>query len=376
MSNKIDQLEAKNRDLKTQLGVAIDMAKHATPPVTTSKAQHQKNAFGQVANASSNSNYLSNTHSNFLSDRQPTYANQDLLSKSARKHSYGDINSLSSMAVGSIDSFTFETTKKNTYKRTWKNYVPSGSWVTAVMTGGAEANAGVSGESNTAPVEFEMLNDGFLPNGKHSTLKGCVMTGSAHGDISSQRGIVRGDRLSCVRKNGTILDIPVQATVFNFGKNGIRGEAIMRNSKILQSVGWSGLLSGIGNAAKSATQTSSVSPLGATSTVDPSQMGLNIVGSMTSDAASKLSEYYLKLAEQYHPDIDLRQGAVVNIVFLKGFPLTGSAVKKYSEALDASRSQANNPAAAMVGITTNPLSAVTQTANIVNRNIQGTHNGV
>ncbi|MEZ9974470.1 TrbI/VirB10 family protein, partial [Vibrio lentus] len=99
---------------------------------------------------------------------------------------------------------------------------------------------------STSPVLFEMLNGGFLPNGKHTKLKGCTMTGSAYGDISSSRGIVRGDRLSCVRKDGSVLDIPVEATVFNYGKNGIAGTAIMRNSKIIQSAGIAGGLGRIG----------------------------------------------------------------------------------------------------------------------------------
>ncbi|PMM38678.1 hypothetical protein BCT58_00965 [Vibrio lentus] len=274
-------------------------------------------------------------------------------------HRYDDTKDVTSMKTlvqseastpRGIETFIIPTRKRD--KRTDSNYVPAGSFVTAVMTGGADANAGVSGQSSTSPVLFEMLNGGFLPNGKHTKLKGCTMTGSAYGDISSSRGIVRGDRLSCVRKDGSVLDIPVEATVFNYGKNGIAGTAIMRNSKIIQSAGIAGVLAGLGNAATGMSQTQSVSALGSTTSVDPSKVGLNVLGTATSEVASKLSDYYLKLAEQYHPDIEIRQGAVVNIVFLKGFPLYDT--KAYTQEMKQAEEQRN----AVKTITSNPIAAL------------------
>nr|WP_161494016.1 hypothetical protein [Vibrio mediterranei] len=44
---------------------------------------------------------------------------------------------------------------------------------------------------------------------------------------------------------------PIEATVFNFGKNGIAGTAIMRNSKIIQSAGVAGILTGLWSATQS-----------------------------------------------------------------------------------------------------------------------------
>lgn len=265
-----------------------------------------------------------------------------------------------------IDTFVIAP-PKGKHKRSAKNYVPAGSFVTAVMTGGAEANAGVSGESATSPVLFTMLNGGFLPNGHHTKLKGCTMTGSAYGDMSSSRGIVRGDRLSCIRKDDSVLDIPIEATVFNFGKNGIAGTAIMRNSNIIQSAGIAGVLTGLGHVATGLSQTQSTSALGSTTSVDPSKSGLNVLGSATSEVASKLSEYYLKLAEKYHPDIELRQGAVVNIVFLKGFPLYDT--EQYTKTMNADKAKTveavttltANPAAALINATHQSLGRVTGT---------------
>ncbi|MDP2516059.1 hypothetical protein Q8W15_15700 [Photobacterium damselae subsp. piscicida] len=48
---------------------------------------------------------------------------------------------------------------------------------------------------------------------------------------------------------------------------------------------------------------------------------------------SKLSDYYIKLAEQYHPIIELNPGTVVNLVILKGFPLNPAKIDEYQASL-------------------------------------------
>lgn len=256
-----------------------------------------------------------------------------------------------------IDSFAlnWETPDDNLpKKRTPENYVPAGSFVTAVVTGGADANAGVNGQGDTVPMVFQTINQGILPNGKPSKLNNCTILGAAYGEISSSRGIVRTTRLSCIFDD-EIIDIPVEATVFNYGRNGIRGTAIMKNGKIVQMAGISGILTGIGETGKALSQTTSNSALGSTSSVNGSDALLNLAGSASSSVGSKLADYYIKLAEQYHPIIELNPGNTVNIVFLKGFPLDPVGIQEYEEAL---AQQAQNPVSATAQILntiSNPL---------------------
>ncbi len=130
------------------------------------------------------------------------------------------------------------------------------------MTGGADANAGVSGQGDTSPIVFQTVNQGILPNGKKSKLNNCTITGAVYGEISSSRGVARTNRMSCIQDNGDILDIPINATVFNFGRNGIRGTTILKNGKIVQMVGIAGILQGVGDAGKALAQTTTPTALG------------------------------------------------------------------------------------------------------------------
>lgn len=256
-----------------------------------------------------------------------------------------------------IDSFAlnWESPEDNLpKKRTPENYVPAGSFVTAVVTGGADANAGVNGQGDTVPMVFQTINPGILPNGKPSKLNNCTILGAAYGEISSSRGIVRTTRLSCIFDD-EIIDIPVEATVFNYGRNGIRGTAIMKNGKIVQMAGISGILTGLGETGQALSQTTSNSALGSTSTVNGSDALLNLAGSASASVGSKLADYYIKLAEQYHPIIELNPGNTVNIVFLKGFPLDPVGIKEYEEALAQQAQTPTSATAQILNTISNPL---------------------
>ncbi|CRL46836.1 Bacterial conjugation TrbI-like protein (plasmid) [Sodalis glossinidius str. 'morsitans'] len=54
----------------------------------------------------------------------------------------------------------------------------------------------------------------------------------AYGDVSNERDIVRLRKLSCLKRDD-IIDLPLDGHVSFRGKNGVKGEVVMRNGKIL-----------------------------------------------------------------------------------------------------------------------------------------------
>ena len=94
-------------------------------------------------------------------------------------------------------------------------YVPSGTFVRAVVLGGADADASVNGQSkNNGVMLFKLLQPGTLPNGQHSRLQGCFVTASSYGDISSERAYVVLDRLSCAVPGRPFIDKAVTGWAF------------------------------------------------------------------------------------------------------------------------------------------------------------------
>lgn len=201
-------------------------------------------------------------------------------------------------------------------------YVPSNTSVRAVVLGGADADASVNGQSkNNGVMLFKFLEDGTLPNGVRSRLRGCRVSANSYGDISSERAYATLYRLSCAHPGEPIIDREVTGWVFFNGKVGIKGKPLMRDNKVMTWAGISGALSGIASAAQYAQSVQAIGPYGATSVVPSSQIGPFAAYGGASKAADTLSQYYVRRAEQYHPVIQVGSGNVVTVVFKDGFYL-------------------------------------------------------
>ena len=96
----------------------------------------------------------------------------------------------------------------------------------------------------------------------------------------------------------------------------------MRNNKLIWNAGISGVLSGVGSAVQQSYATQSVSPLGSTSLIQPNKVFQSGAFGGANTALGKLADYYIKLADMYHPIVQVHAGSQINIVFLKGFSLT------------------------------------------------------
>ena len=348
------EFDSQNTALQTQLKEAQDAMKKAIEDQS-----HQKPLLNPAANQQPKGTRLDGSQSG-----QNNQNNDNALGDPRRydpTHMAGVIPVMQSFSNPFIQAENAKKAKLaegSKYKRTWKNFVPTGTFCRATLLGGADANAGVDSQGDTSPILFKIENNCILPNGKYSRLKGGFITASVYGRISSERGIVRLDNFSLVRKDGTILDIPVEGTAFDVGgKNGIRGVPVLKNGKIIQMSGLSGLLSGIGGAINQASTTTSVSPLGTTQSIEPSKVAQAGVGQGAQTALAKVAEYYLKLAEQYSPVIQLNAGAMVDIVFLKGFPIEDEKMmQRYENAVNNARVQSQQAANVQtIQIPTNPL---------------------
>lgn len=197
-------------------------------------------------------------------------------------------------------------------------YVPSGAFSDAIVLEGADASAAVTASSTTmAPMQFKLTGELHLPgNLRNKKLIGCFITAGAYGDISSERAIVRTERLSCVI-NGKHIDQAVKGHVAFYGKNGIKGIPVMRNGKMLGLAFASGALGGLGNAVSQIGNTQA--GLGATRTIEGSEVLRQSAGGGVSSAANKLADYYIQRAEQYHPVIPIGAANRVEVIFQEGF---------------------------------------------------------
>ncbi|RXJ10733.1 F-type conjugal transfer pilus assembly protein TraB [Lelliottia nimipressuralis] len=221
-------------------------------------------------------------------------------------------------------------------------WIHSGSFAEAIVIEGADANASVTGNKNTVPMQIRLTGKVQMPNDREYDLRGCFVTLEAYGDVSSERAEVRTRSISCEIGEDTI-DQKIAGHVGFMGKNGIKGEVVMRNGQILLYAGTSGFIDGIGKGIESASSTS----VGVGATASPSAADIigSGVGGGTGSAAKTLSDYYIKRAEQYHPVIPIGAGNEVTLVFQDGFQLESVQELTAKKAKRTSAQQAPQPAA-------------------------------
>jgi len=205
-----------------------------------------------------------------------------------------------------------------------KIVIPKGSFVKAVLLSGLDAPAGGKALSNPHPVLLKITDEAVLPNFWKADIKDCFLIGSGYGDLSSERAYIRIETLSCVKKNGEAIEKKVQGFVAGEdGKEGLRGRVVTRQGQILARALVAGFLEGISKAFAQANTNVIVSPQGSLTSVKPSQVfSVGIAGGL-SEAAKKLADFYMKLATQMFPVIEINAGRRVDVVFLSSVSFGG-----------------------------------------------------
>jgi len=193
----------------------------------------------------------------------------------------------------------------------------------ATLLSGLDAPTVESAKGNPVPVLLRIKDLAILPNKVKADLKGCFVIAEGQGNLADERAHLRLVNLSCLsRKGQAVIDQKIKGFVVDSdGKIGLRGTVVSKmGSAIARSV-LAGFFGGVGDALRSATVTSSVSALGTTQTVDPGQIAQAGLGSGLAQGAHELQKFYLELAKQSMPVIEVGATRNITLVVSEGVDL-------------------------------------------------------
>jgi len=204
-------------------------------------------------------------------------------------------------------------------QKTTQNYLPPGMFGQAMMLSGLDAPTGGQAQSNPHPVLLQLMNPANLPNQFRYNWDKCLITAAGYGDLSSERGYIRTESLSCVSKDGKVLDVPIKGYIVGEdGKAGVRGRLVSKQGQVLSNALLAGVVSGIGTGIERSSTISSVSPLGSTTSIKPGQEFQSGIGAGVGKSLDRLSSYYISLAEKMFPVIEIDAARVVDVVITQG----------------------------------------------------------
>lgn len=202
-----------------------------------------------------------------------------------------------------------------------KNYIPEGTYFNGYLLGGIVVSTSINtADENAVPVSIRLESKGNLNSGNDLDVSKCRVMGSAYGDLSSERAVIRLEKMIC-EVDSSYVTSKIAGIVYGpDGFNGIKGSIVATSSKHINSAMIGGMISGLTSAAKGQ-EGVSLSAAGVVSTKSHNFKDLATSGLSggISNAGEKLADYYLKLAESMSPILTIPSGVRIQAHIIKGF---------------------------------------------------------
>jgi len=211
-----------------------------------------------------------------------------------------------------------------------ESYLPVG-FMHGELLGGMDAPTGGQAQGNPLPVVIRLTDNAVLPNQFRAEVQECLVIGSGFGDIASERAYIRTSNLTCIRHDRSVIEVKIEGNVYGEdGKLGMRGRMVNKQGQLLANALRAGIASGIGQAFSQGGSTYTESAFGRLVT-GPEGTGEQMrrgVGAGVGRALDQLANYYIRLAEQTFPVIEVDGKRAVDVVLTRGvrlpLPLPGS----------------------------------------------------
>jgi conjugal transfer pilus assembly protein TraB len=204
-------------------------------------------------------------------------------------------------------------------------YMPAGSLIGGILMTGVDAPTDKSAEAEPHPVLIRVKREAILPSRFRLDIRECFIIGEAHAKLNTSRAYIRANRISCIRSDGGVIEAKMKAyAVDTDSKIGLTGQIVSRQGTVIARSIMAGFLSGLSQAftptqvpviidstdGNQVFQSASAGDVGAVA-------GYNGLAT----AAEKVSDYYLKIAEDLYPVVELNAGRKIDLILLQGMAL-------------------------------------------------------
>lgn len=206
-------------------------------------------------------------------------------------------------------------------------YLPAGAVFEGVLLNGMDAPTSSVTQKNPVPALIRIKSDSIIPNlmsmGEHD-IRECFLVVSGHGVLATERAQLRTETLSCVRENGKVIESELDGyAVGEDGKVGMRGRLVSKQGQLIAKSLIAGFVSGFGQAA-SPLQIPQVNTSGDGRQYETPDLGMAAqygLGKGISESSRMVAQFYLDMAKEMFPVVEVDAGRKVSIVTLRGIQL-------------------------------------------------------
>jgi len=209
-------------------------------------------------------------------------------------------------------------------------YLPPGFMKARLLTG-IDALASKDATSNPEPIIARVQAPAVLPNDVKANLAGCFVIGNATGSLAKERVEVQLVSISCVDfDEHAVVDQSIKGFfVDTDGKKGLSGKVVTRAGATLARSFIAGTIAGISQSVEGSFGSLSTSALGSVRSLDAGDAVKTGIAGGLSKSSDKLTDFYLDLARQAGPVVEVGAAKDVVVVIQEGLaleikPSTGS----------------------------------------------------
>jgi len=214
-------------------------------------------------------------------------------------------------------------------KETTAMYLPP-SFMEAILLSGLDAPTSSDAKGNPVPALLKVKTPAFLPNSVGADLKGCYVIADGRGNLATERAELLLVSLSCLdRKGRAVIDQKVKGFVVDQdSKIGLRGRVVAKMGSMIARSMIAGFFGGVGDVIKSSATTTAISPLGTTQTIGAADLAKAGVGNGLANGFKDIEKFYMELAHQTMPVIEVSAAKPVTLVISEGVNLEIKKLRK------------------------------------------------
>jgi len=200
-------------------------------------------------------------------------------------------------------------------------YLPA-SFMDAQLLTGLDASTVEGANAHPQPFMIRVQKPAVLPNSIKANLKGCFVIAHGYGALNSERVESRLVSLNCLSEDGeAIIDTRIKGFVADSdGKSGLKGHVVSKQGANLARAFFAGVVGGIGKVAETSSNTLMIAPITGTSTsvLEPSKVAQAGLGAGLAESSKDLRKFYLDMAKQSSPVIEVGPAKKVTVVITEG----------------------------------------------------------
>jgi conjugal transfer pilus assembly protein TraB len=208
------------------------------------------------------------------------------------------------------------------------------SFMAAKTMNGLAVPATENGKGDPAPMIIRVSTPAVLPNGVSAQVSGCFFVAEGVGSLQEERARIRLVSLTCLSKKGQAL---IEHDISGFvedsdGLPGLKGRVVAKFGAAVARAAAAGFIGGIGDGMAQTSSTNNITSLGTVQTYGTSaqDIGIAAVGKGISGATKEIQKFYMELAHQSLPVIEVGNGKNITVVVTKGVDLE---IKTYNSVM-------------------------------------------